>query len=407
MKLNIQIFGLGFVGLTTALALSKMKFRVHGVENDNYKLESLKKKKLYFYEPHLKDRLKIEIKKKYFSFSNNYFISKKKVNIFFICVGTPDKKNGEADINYIENIIKNLKKKITDEKILLVIKSTVPPGTADLLKKKYNAKNLHFISNPEFLREGTAWNDFFYSGKIIIGCNNNFSKIVMNKIYKKFNDPIIFTNNNTAEFIKYLSNTLLATLISFSNEMTMFAEKFGNINIKESFNALKLDKRWNGRPCNISSYLHPGIGYGGYCLPKDVKALNYLISKFKKKNILKFVNKINEEIFYHQVNKITKSTNKNIFILGLSFKPNSDDIRQSTSIKILKYLEQNSNKKIYACDFFCYEQVRKIFPKKISITEHPFLKKNTSYVLCTAHKEYIPFLKKIKKEEIIDLRYLV
>jgi len=407
MKLNIQIFGLGFVGLTTALALSKMKFKVHGVENDSLKLESLKKTKLYFHEPQLESRLKLEKGRKYFSFSNKFYISKTKINVFYICVGTPGKKNGEANISSIENIIKNVKKNHSNEKILFVIKSTVPPGTAAFLKKRYISTYLFIVSNPEFLREGNAWNDFFYSGKIIIGFQENFAKKIMNKIYKKFDDPIIFTTNTTAEFIKYLSNTLLANLISFSNEMTIFAEKFGNINIKESFNAIRLDKRWYGEPCNMSSYLHPGIGYGGYCLPKDTKALTFLISKYKKNNLLESVNKVNNEIFFHQLDKVKKSFNKNIFILGLSFKPNSDDIRDSISIKILKYLEMKSSKKIFACDSLCYKQVKKIFSKKISITKHPSIKKNTSYILCTAHKEYEVFLKKIKKKDIIDLRYIV
>ena len=316
------------------------------------------------------------------------------------------KKNGSANISEIENIVQLISKNSNECKVIFVIKSTVPPGTSEYLRKKYNFKNLSFVSNPEFLREGYAWRDFFNSGKIVIGHIKNFEKKVMKKIYKNFSDPIIFTSNNTAEFIKYLSNTLLANLISFSNEMTMFAEKFGNINIKDSFTAVKLDKRWNGYPCNMASYLHPGIGYGGYCLPKDVKALSHLMQKFKKNNLLKEINTINNKVFYYQLNKILKNKNKKIFILGLSFKPGSDDIRNSISIKLLKHLELNKEKKIFACDYLCYQKVRKIFSKKISILKDPKIMKNATYVICTAHKKYINFLKKINKKQILDLRYL-
>jgi len=406
MKLNIQIFGLGFVGLTTALAFSKKGLKIHGIEKNKLKLEFLKKSKIFFHEPYLEKQLKYEKKKNNFTYSNKFFLEKKKINVFFICVGTPEKRNGSANISEMENIIKDTSEENKECKIIFVIKSTVPPGTVQFLRKKYNSKNLGFVSNPEFLREGYAWKDFFNSGKIVVGYQEKFEKKIIEKIYKKFSDPIIFTSNNTAEFIKYLSNTFLASMISFSNEMTMFAEKFGNINIKDSFKAIKLDKRWNGHPCNMASYLHPGIGYGGYCLPKDVKALSYLMQKYKKNNFLKEVNIINNKIFYYQLNKILKDKNKNIFILGLSFKPGSDDIRNSISVKILKYLQLNKEKKIFACDYLSYKKVRKILSRKITFFKEPKIMNNATYVLCTAHKKYIDFLKKINKKQILDLRYL-
>ena len=312
------------------------------------------------------------------------------------------------DISQFKKFFSDFKKNYKNEKVIFVTKSTVIPGTGNsfiLNFKKY--KNIDFCSNPEFLREGYAWTDFFKSGKIIIGTENKSTKVIVNKIYKNFVDKKINVNIKTAEYIKYLSNTMLANLISFSNDMTILAEKMGSIDIKKSFETIKFDKRWSGSPSEMSKYLHPGLGYGGYCLPKDVEAMNFVAKKINKNNILNVINKINYKIFNYQINKIIKkSNNKRIFVLGLSFKPFSDDVRSSKSIQLIKYLKKKKIKKIFATDPRSIEKSKKEL-KGVVFLKKPKILKNTVYVLATAWPEYIKFLYKLKKENIIDLRYVI
>ena len=224
----------------------------------------------------------------------------------------------------------------------------MPPGSILSFKKMFiDYSNVKFISNPEFLREGHAWKDFFNSEKIILGTQDNDSKIIMKKIYSKLNDKILFMSENSAEFSKYLSNLFLSNLISFSNSMMIFAEKFGGIDVKKSFLSLKMDSRFTGNLPKITEYIHPGLGYGGYCLPKDTLALAYMMKKTNKNNLLSTISSINRETFLYQLNKILKNSRKNIFILGASFKPNSDDIRFSKSVDLVKILQRNKKKKYF------------------------------------------------------------
>ena len=429
MKITIHVVGLGFVGLTTALAFAKAKFNVFGIENDENKLRLIKRNIVPFHEPFLKERLIIEKNRSFLKFKKNIELDKTKRNIVIVCVGTPAKKNGEANLDQINKIIEDLNQKyernkiladdgfgessltkekgtFKDEKIVLNIKSTVPPGSCFLLRKKAN-KNISLASNPEFLREGFAWKDFSKSGRIILGHEDNFSKKILLKIYKKFKDEKILVNNTTAEFIKYLSNVFLANLISFSNDLAIFAENFKNINVKTSFDALKLDRRWNGYPADMTSYLRPGIGYGGYCLPKDTRALSHIMKKFKKDNIVQKIDKINSEITSHQAKKIMKLKTKKIFILGLSFGVNTDDIRESRSILLIKKLLKYKKKIIYASDPLCSGAASAIFKNKVKIYNKPMIQDDTTYILATPWKEYIVFLKGIHKDKILDLRYMV
>ena len=177
MNIKINVIGLGFVGLTSALGFAKKKFDVTGVEINKKKLLFLENNKLPFFEPHLKERLIIENNRKFLKFHDSVILEEKKINVVFICVGTPSKKDGSANLEIIKNILIDTKKNII-KKIIFVIKSTVPPGTYNLLKKIIdNVKNFHLSTNPEFLREGFAWKDFFNSGKIVVGCENiNFKK---------------------------------------------------------------------------------------------------------------------------------------------------------------------------------------------------------------------------------------
>lgn len=408
-KIKINVIGLGFVGLTTALAFSHLKFKVTAIEKDKINLKNLKQNKIKFFEPNLKNILKKANKNNNINFSSSFELDEKNINIFFICVGTPANKNGSTNFNQINSFLKILKKKTDKEKkILIVIKSTVPPGSTLSFKKMLaNYPNIKFVSNPEFLREGHAWNDFFNSGKIIIGTQDNESRMIMKKIYLKLNDKIIFMSENSAEFSKYLSNLFLSNLISFSNTMMIFAEKFGGIDVKKSFSSLKMDNRFKGKSPKITEYIHPGLGYGGYCLPKDTLALSYMMKKTNKNNLLSIVDKINRETILYQSNKILKSSKKNIFILGASFKPNSDDIRFSKSIELIKILQRNKKKMIYVSDPKCYNNIKKLFENNVRILKIPKKINNTTYVLATAWEEYIQFSKKLNSEDLIDLRYVV
>lgn len=407
--IEINVVGLGFVGLTTAIGLSYKNLKIKAIESDLNKLNEIRNLNIPFYEPMLDKKLKYVLRNKNIFFTDKIQLNKKKTNVFFICIGTPSNKNGSANLNQIAMFLKKIKKIIKNEKILFVIKSTVPPYSIEKNFKHIFSKfkNVNFCSNPEFLREGSAWTDFFNSGKIVIGFEKNESKLIMSKIYKNFKDKKIFVNNVTAEFIKYLSNSMLANMISFSNDMAMLAEKIKNIDIKEAFNSIKLDSRWNGFPSAMSNYYHPGLGYGGYCLPKDIKSLKYLSKKYSKFTILDQIDKINNNIFLHQYKKILKIKKKqNLFILGLSFKPGSDDLRSSKSIQLIKKLIKKK-RNITAFDPLCYKSANHILGNKIKILKKPFVAKNTTYILSTAWPSYIKFLSKIDKQKIIDLRYVI
>jgi len=407
---NINIIGLGFVGLVTTAVLAKKGFKINAIEIDEKKLADTKKNKISFFEPNLNFNLK-KYKKK-INFLNQESILEDKINVIFICVGTPSKKSGIIDLKYIYSACKKFKK-YKKEKIILVIKSTVLPGTIENLKNKFffNNKNIYFCSNPEFLREGSAYNDFIKSEKIVLGVDDTYTIKIMNQIYKNFKSKFIYTNFVTAEFTKYLSNNLLACIISFSNFMSILSFKIKKVDIKKAFDSVKLDRRWFGSPALISSYFHPGIGYGGSCLPKDVNALSNFSKKFfKKKNLLNNISSINSAVTNQMIvnakKKFKESKCKKIIFLGVSFKPGSDDIRNSKSIEFIrKFINgENLNYQIYD------EIVKKV---NINNTDKVITKLNLNinrdyfYILLTPWPKYIRFLKKISKKNFFDTKHII
>ncbi len=318
--MNIVVIGLGFVGLTTALGFCEKGFNVIGCETDNNKFNTLKRKEIPFNETELKEKLN--------KFLDNRFIIYDKINealseaeLIFFCVGTPQSESGEADLNFLLKALEEsfLYIKNTKDYKVLVIKSTVPPCTTKNIIKPYIekkgiiiGKDIGLANNPEFLREGFAWDDFINPDRIVIGVEDERSSNLLKSLYKDFNAPLHIVSYNTGEFIKYLSNTLLSTLISYSNEMSIIADLIGDIDISKSFKILHEDKRWYGFPAAMSSYVYPGCGYGGYCLPKDTAAINYL-SKQKGYNpaILHSNLVVNDYIKQYYVKKIKDENEAN------------------------------------------------------------------------------------------------
>ena len=345
---TIAVIGLGFVGLTTALGFcEKSDFTVYGIENDIQRKSSLQNNSLPFYEPGLDEAL-VEYNKSRFILSETAQNAVLKSNIIFICVGTPCDDTGRADLSYVKQATEEiLTYKKGQSPFTIAIKSTVPPTTTSEFvasicnENNYEiGKDVFLCSNPEFLREGKAWEDFIKPDRIVIGGVTENCHKDLEELYAEFNAPIIIVNSNTAEFTKYASNTLLATLISYSNEMSMIADYIGEIDVKKAFDTLHTDKRWGTPTVNMASYAYPGCGFGGYCLPKDTLAL---VSKAQEKgyqaNILKNVLKVNKDIKNHFVEKIMRVvTDNKVGILGLSFKSESDDVRNTPTEYIIREL---------------------------------------------------------------------
>ena len=407
----INVIGLGFVGLTTAVGFAFKGKIVNGVEINDDKRNKLNNIVIPFHEPHLKKKLKNTKNSENLIISNKVIIDRN-INYFFICVGTPSKANGSIDLTILKkavgDVVKNIKEKKNNKKNYIIIKSTVIPGTVDVLKKQYQKyKNIIFISNPEFLREGYAWEDFIKPDKIVIGANNKLDFKKIKNLYHGFDSEFVLVTEKGAEFSKYLSNSALATMISFSNEMAIFAEKMQIKEISKIFNSFHYDKRWYGKPSQMTNYFRPGLGYGGYCLPKDVRAFIDLSKKNKiKAPILSSTNKVNSDIFDYQFDKVIKKINKKkkIFLLGLAFKPNSDDLRNSKSLKFAKRLYDLKYKNLVLCDPVCYKDLKKKFIN-LEIKKKPLVNKNAFYILLTAWPEYLNFIKKNKNLNIINLRY--
>ncbi|MBM3631026.1 MAG: UDP-glucose/GDP-mannose dehydrogenase family protein [Alphaproteobacteria bacterium] len=342
--MKLCIIGCGYVGLVSATCFADLGNQVICVDNDYDKIENLKLGIIPFYEPGLRELVTKNYDANRLKFSTELNNSIKKTDIVFICVGTPTKKNSfEADISQVMKLIKKMSSSINKFKII-VTKSTVPIITGDriekILSKKVNKKNFSVVSNPEFLREGEAIRDFIYPDRIVVGTNHNRT----NKILKKLYGPLISkganylqTSRRAAELIKYVSNAFLATKIAFINEISNLCE-MTDVKIDDISLGIGLDKRIGQR------FLRPGPGYGGSCFPKDTKALLSIAKKFDiNLSIIKSVVKSNEDrpdLILKKIFKILnyKIHNKKICFLGVTFKANTDDMRDSICLKLIPAL---------------------------------------------------------------------
>lgn len=411
----VTVFGLGFVGLTTALGFAHMGYKVYGIDVDEKRKELLRKGELPFLEPYMEDVLKENINKN-FVVTDDVEEAIKDSEYVFYCVGTPYGNNGAADLTYLFSAIDTTIEAINDDKYrVLVTKSTIPPSTTaekiyPYVKSKGNVANkLGVANNPEFLREGHCWQDFIEADRIVLGCNDDKSKEMLVKLYEPMNIPIKCVSHSTGEFIKYLSNTLLATLISYSNEMAEVADNIGGIEIAEAFRILHMDKRWNN--CNMTSYVYPGCGYGGYCLPKDTCALySQSTEKGFEPNILKNVIETNNNMAKSIVKKIVKGLDKNasIGILGLSFKPESDDVRDTPAAKIIKELINQGYNNIKAFDPVAIEEFKLRYPDidiEYCVNIGDVYNNSDVIAVVTAWKDF-NVLKECRDKKILDCRYM-
>jgi len=342
--MKLCMIGTGYVGLVTGVCFSDLGNDVICVDRDTNKINQLKKRIIPIYEPGLEELVLKNYKNGRLKFSNNLKESVIKSDVIFICVGTPTKKNGNAaDLSQIYNVSKQIRSSISKLKIIIT-KSTVPVTTGDEIEKiisqKTSKKLFSVVSNPEFLREGEAIRDFYKPDRIIIGTNNKKSNKVLKKLYSPLTSrgaKYINTSRRAAELIKYASNSFLATKITFINEMANLCERI-NVNIEDISIGIGLDKRIGGR------FLRAGPAYGGSCFPKDAKAIVSTGDKFKTNlSVIKSVIKSNENrssLLLKRVFAILKDKvkNKKICFLGVTFKANTDDMRDSSSLMMIPSL---------------------------------------------------------------------
>ena len=348
--MNISIIGSGYVGLVTGACFAELGNKVICVDCDVKKISHLKKGIVPIYEPGLEELIKLNLKNKRLKFTSSISTAVKASEVIFIAVGTPALENGEADLTGIENVARSIAQNM-DGYRLIVEKSTVPVETCAWLKKTiatYIKKSLKFdvVSNPEFLREGSAINDFTHPDRIVLGVESAKAKQIMTNLYKPLNRPILITNIKSAELIKHASNAFLATKISFINAIACICDKVG-ADVLEVAQGMGLDNR-------IGRYfLHAGIGYGGSCFPKDLEAFINIAEKLGYDfAILKAVKKTNEEQKKFILQKIKDELwiikDKTIAVAGLAFKPNTDDLRNAPSIDLIRALIQEGAKvKVY------------------------------------------------------------
>ena len=348
--MKLCIIGTGYVGLVSAVCFSDLGNTVYCVDKDKTKIDLLNNGKVPIFEPGLEEILKKNFKQKKLIFTTNIKNAVEKSDIIFICVGTPTKKgSNSADLKYVFQVAHQLKKFISKYKIVIT-KSTVPVTTGDKIEKiltnKKRKKLVDVVSNPEFLREGDAIRDFIYPDRVIVGTNSSKA----NKIIKSLYLPIIKktsryfnTSRRGAELIKYASNAFLATKISFINEIANLCEKT-DIDIKEIAQGMGLDQRIGDR------FLRAGPAYGGSCFPKDTRAIVDTGNKFKSNlTIIKSVIRSNQNrklLLTKRVEKLLnrKLKNKIITFLGVTFKPNTDDMREASSLYMIPYLSRKVSK---------------------------------------------------------------
>ena len=413
--MKITMLGTGYVGLVSGTCFSEFGFDVCCVDKDNDKINKLKNNIIPIYEPGLEDLVKKNSSANRLSFSNNINKNIKEADVVFIAVGTPTRRgDGHADLSYVYEAAEQIAKNLSGYTVV-VTKSTVPVGTGDKVKniiKQTNPEaNFDIVSNPEFLREGNAIEDFMRPDRVIVGCKTNKAKEIISIIYKPLyliETPILFTDLKTAELIKYSSNAFLAVKISYINQIADLCEKVG-ADVHDVARGIGLDKRIG------SKFLHPGPGYGGSCFPKDTLAL-VETSRINKTNIsiVETVVKYNQQRKYDMADKIlgvlkNDYENKKVSILGLAFKPETDDMRDSPCLDIIPRLQEKGIK-ISAFDPVAMDQAKKLL-KDIEFSKdlEDCLKDSDALVILTEWNEFrslspSKLLGVMKGNKLIDLR---
>lgn len=359
--MKVGIIGCGYVGLTTGVCLAEIGHKVVCVDNNEEKIKMLLSGRVPIYEPGLDKLLKKN--KHRIKFSTDIKDAVVNNEVVFIAVGTPSNPDGSPELSYVENVAREIAKYIDDYKVI-VEKSTVPVETAEWVRKtieKYKKNNVKFdvVSNPEFLREGTAIKDFLQPDRIVIGVDSGKAKKIMLKLYQKIRAPKIIVDTKSAELIKHASNSFLAMKISFINAVANICELTG-ADVEKVALGMGLDKRIG------KDFLRAGIGYGGSCFPKDVDAFIWIAQKLGYDfSLLKEVKEINQQQRELFIKKIEDTLwilkDKTIGVLGLSFKPNTDDIREAPSVYVIQTLKQKGAK-IKAYDPQAMDKMKQVFP---------------------------------------------
>lgn len=368
--MKLTVIGHGYVGLVTAAIFADLGNNVYVIGHHQNKIDQLKRGELLFYEPGLKEVVVKNLKAGRLQFTLDYSQAIPDSKLVFICVGTPPGEGGAADLSNVFAVAKQIGEHLKDYTVI-ACKSTVPVGTnkkiQDLLLGDLKIKREKFdiASCPEFLREGTALSDTLNPDRIIIGTETKKAQDCLLALHKPIDGERVLTNIETAEMIKYASNSFLATKISFANALSFLCEKVG-ADIEKVMDGVGMDSRIGRK------FLYPGVGYGGSCFPKDVKALIKTAENYGEElKILKEVERINQEAVERFVNKaITllngRSKGKTVSILGLAFKPDTDDIREAPSLKIIKkIIDLYPQISIKAYDPVAAGNVAKLFPNVI------------------------------------------
>lgn len=369
IQLNITVVGTGYVGIVTGVSLSAVGHSVTCLDIDKEKIEKMKLGISPIYEPGLSELMKENMESNRLFFTTSQYEAFIKADLIYIAVGTPEKEDGSADLTFIEEVAYSIAENIVRDTIV-VIKSTVPVGTNRRVKEIILQNLVHdvqveMVSNPEFLKEGTAIYDSFHGDRIVIGTDKEETARLMEEVNEPFGIPVYKTSIESAEMIKYASNAFLATKISFINEISNICERV-QANIEEVAVGMGLDTRIG------SQFLKAGIGYGGSCFPKDTKALIQIAGNvhydFELLKGVVNVNKKQQVLLLSKLKQIYPNLNgKRIGVLGLAFKPNTDDMREAPSILVVKDLV-NNGAEVYAYDPIAIENAKRFLPPQVNYT---------------------------------------
>lgn len=410
--MNISIIGSGYVGLVSGACFAELGNKVICADNDTGKVSLLNKGIIPIYEPGLKEMIVANKKAKRLIFTSSIREAVKKSEIIFIAVGTPSLGNGEADLTGIENVARNIALNM-DGYRLIVEKSTVPVETGEWVRRTiqtYVKGKIKFdvASNPEFLREGSAIEDFMHPDRVVIGAQSKKAHSLLANLYKPLKAPIVATDIKSAELIKHASNSFLAVKISFINAVANICDKVG-ADIKEVSYGMGLDKRIG------KTFLSAGIGYGGSCFPKDLEAFIKISERlgydFRMLKAVKEVNEQQKSIFLDKIKSaLWIIKDKTIGIWGLSFKPNTDDMRHAPSLGIIEALrKEGANIKAY--DPTAAEKAREILGNDITFCRDPYsvCKGSDALLIITEWDEFksadlVKVKKLLKRPLIIDGR---